>query len=651
MKILSIDIETYSATDLRKSGVYRYAEDPGFTVLLFAYSVDGGEVEVVDLTSRTLPLWIHHALMDKSITKTAFNAQFEMVCLAKYTGLPLDPLQWDCTMVRAAMAGLPLNLEMAAKVLGVEQQKMKEGKALINYFSKPCKPTKTNGGRTRNQPEQAPDKWASFIEYCAQDVRTEQDIYNKLQWVRIDERERRIWAIDQHINNRGVKLDLTLVNNAVRIYEQNKEMLTEQAVDLTGMDNPNSVSQLKSWLEEQLGSDEIDSLNKEAIKKLIASSNDPDVTEMLKIRQELGKTSVKKYVKMLDTVCSDGRVRGMTQYYGANRTGRWAGRFIQLQNLPQNHLEDLDVARDLLLSGDREAIAICYGNVPNTLSELIRTSFVASPGHTLAVADFSAIEARVIAWLADEKWRLDVFETHGKIYEASASHMFKVPIDEIVKGSPLRQKGKIAELALGYQGGVGALSAMDTRGDIPDHEKQQIIYDWRRASPSIVRLWKTCEDAALTAIAESTTITINKGIKFIGGRGMLFIELPTGRRLSYVRPRIYENKFGKPGILYEGIDQVKRVWRSDTDTYGGKLTENIVQALARDCLAEAMIRIESFGIHIVMHIHDEVVCEVPDAWAEDNLEDICRLMGEPIPWAPGLLLKADGYLTKFYKKD
>lgn len=650
MRTLSIDIETYSSVDLKKSGVYPYVEAPDFCILLFAYCYNDGPVEVIDLTRSELPDSILHDLTNMFVLKTAFNAQFEMACLEKHTGLSMRPRQWDCSMVRAAMAGLPLSLEQAAKVLRLDIQKDTAGKALINFFCKPSKPTKKSPAY-RRMPDDAPDKWQAFIDYCRRDVETECAVRAKLSFVKITPFERRVWALDQKINRLGVMIDRKLAQNAVRMWDEHKELLTDQAADLTGLDNPNSVAQLKTWLLEQMQDEDIPSLNKEAITRLLSSTDDPDVTEMLKLRQELGKTSVKKFEKMLEVVCTDDRVRGMTQYYGANRTGRWAGRFVQLQNLPQNHLEDLEVARELLLHGDREAMNICYANVPSTLSELIRTAFVAPPGMTLAVADFSAIEARVIAWLANEKWRLDVFATHGKIYEASASQMFHVPLEEITKGSPLRQRGKVAELALGYQGGVGALTSMDRNGDIPDEEKPGIIERWRRSSPAIVRLWRTLEDAALTSVSESTTVTVDKGIKFIGGRGALFIELPTGRRLSYVRPTIYENKWGRPALRYEGVDQTKKVWRENLDTYGGKLTENIVQALARECLAQAMLRLDDAGYDIVMHIHDEAVCQIPKQGAEQALKQMCTLMGEPLEWAPGLLLKAEGYLTDFYKKD
>ena len=651
MKILSIDIETYSPTDIKAAGMYKYAEDPDFEILLFAYQYDDEPVKIIDLASgERLPDKLLYDMQNEAITKTAFNAPFEITCITLYLGIRLFPSQWDCTLVRSAMAGLPLSLEQAAKALKLDQQKMTEGKALIRYFSIPCKPTKANGFRTRNRPSDAPEKWETFKDYCIQDVVTERAIRDKLLWVKPTERERAVWLLDQSINARGVMVDTQLVDQAIAMDAINRERLTGEATDLTGLDNPNSVAQLKAWIEEQMQEGEVESLNKETVKKLLASTDDPDLTQLLKIRQEMGKTSVKKYNAMQAAVCGDMRIKGLFQYYGANRTGRWAGRLVQVQNLPQNHLEDLDQAREVLKSGDIETMSICYGNVPGVLSELIRTAFIAPSGHTFAVADFSAIEARVIAWLADEKWRLDVFNTHGKIYEASAAQMFKVPIESVTKGSPLRQKGKIAELALGYQGSVGALTAMDSRGDIPDNEKQQLIDDWRKANPAIVRLWGEVERAAIKAIDKGETVTIRHGVKFIGGRGMLFIELPSGRRLSYTRPRLGNNRFGRLAIQYEGMEQTKKVWGM-LDTYGGKLVENIVQAIARDCLAESMLRLDERGYKIVMHVHDECVIEIADFLPAGQLKKICEIMGTPIPWAKGLPLRADGYITKYYKKD
>lgn len=651
MKILSIDIETYSPTDIKAAGMYKYAEDPDFEILLFAYQYDDEPVKIIDLASgERLPDKLLYDMQNEAITKTAFNAPFEITCITRYLGIRLFPSQWDCTLVRSAMAGLPLSLEQSAKALRLDQQKMTEGKALIRYFSTPCKPTKANGFRTRNRPSDAPEKWETFKDYCIQDVVTERAIRDKLLWVKPTERERAVWLLDQSINARGVMVDMQLVDQAIAMDAINRERLTGEATDLTGLDNPNSVAQLKAWIEEQMQEGEVESLNKETVKKLLVSTDDPDLTQLLKIRQEMGKTSVKKYSAMKAAVCRDMRIKGLFQYYGANRTGRWAGRLVQVQNLPQNHLEDLDRARDVLKSGDIETMSICYGNVPGVLSELIRTAFIAPSGHTFAVADFSAIEARVIAWLADEKWRLDVFNTHGKIYEASAAQMFKVPIESVTKGSPLRQKGKIAELALGYQGSVGALTAMDSRGDIPDNEKQQLIDDWRKANPAIVRLWGEVERAAIKAIDKGETVTIRHGVKFIGGRGMLFIELPSGRRLSYTRPRLGNNRFGRLAIQYEGMEQTKKVWGM-LDTYGGKLVENIVQAIARDCLAESMLRLDERGYKIVMHVHDECVIEIADFLPGGQLKKICEIMGTPIPWAKGLPLRADGYITKYYKKD
>lgn len=649
---LSIDIETFSRVDLKSAGLYKYVECPDFEILLFAYAIDKDPIQILDFASGDLmPQALLDLLVSPMVTKTAFNAVFEITCISKFFNIELYASQWDCTMVRAAMAGLPLSLGTVAKAMGLQEQKMADGAALIRYFSIPCKPSKVNQERTRNLPYHNFTKWDTFKEYCIQDVVTEKAIRDKLLWLQITDNERNVWRLDQEINRRGVMVDMLLVDNAIRIDAINRERLTAEATDLTGLDNPNSVAQLKEWIREQMDAEvEIESLSKDAVKQLIESTDDVDLTQLLKIRQELGKTSVKKYAAMAAAVCADGRVRGLLQYYGANRTGRWAGRIVQVQNLPQNHLPDLDLARNLLRDGDLESLMACYGNVPSVLSELIRTAFVAKEGHTFAVADFSAIEARVIAWLADEKWRLDVFNTHGKIYEASAAQMFKVPIESVTKGSPLRQKGKIAELALGYQGSVGALTAMDSRNEIAEDEKQQLVYDWRNANRAIVRLWGEVERAAIMAVDEGTTTLVRHNIKFIGGRGMLFIELPSGRRLSYVRPRLVENRFGKMAIQYEGMEQTKKVW-GKLDTYGGKLVENIVQAIARDCLSESMLRLDAAGYKIVMHVHDEAVIEIPETKASETLKDIERIMGESVSWAKGLPLRADGYITKYYKKD
>lgn len=651
-KILSIDIETYSSNDISGCGVYKYAEAEDFAILLFAYSCDYGPVEIIDLASgEKLPDHIYKALSDPKILKTAFNATFERICLSKYFGLYLTSDQWECTMVRSAMLGLPLSLAAVGKVLNLEDQKMDEGKALIRYFSVPCKPTKTNGIRIRNLPEHAPDKWDVFKKYCKRDVEVENAIRQKTAAFRILPAEKELYDIDQRINDRGVMLDMQMVNNAIRMSLIYSGRLTAEAAELTGLDNPNSVAQLKGWLEQETGN-EVKSLNKKDIPDIIKSADAEHVQRLLSIRQELGKTSVKKYEAMSKAVCEDDRVRGLLQFYGASRTGRWAGRLVQVQNLPQNHIEDLDFARSLVFRGDLDMLELCYGNVPDTLSQLIRTAFIAKPGHTFIVSDFSAIEARVIAWLAGEAWRLEVFRTHGKIYEASASMMFHVPVESITKTDPRRQKGKIAELALGYQGGVGAMKTMGgEKMGLSEDEMKEIVTHWRSANPAIVGLWDEVQAAAMQAIS-GRDASIRKGVKFRTELGALTIELPSGRKLFYPRARIESReKFGRKSktIIYEGQNQTTKKWE-DLETYGGKLVENIVQGIARDCLAVTMIRLEKMGYPIVFHVHDEVILEVPDDGTR-TLAEVCEVFKKPIVWAEGLPLKGDGYVTNYYKKD
>ncbi len=651
-KILSIDIETYSSNDISGCGVYKYAEAEDFAILLFAYSCDYGPVEIIDLASgEKLPDHIYKALSDPKILKTAFNATFERICLSKYFGLYLTSDQWECTMVRSAMLGLPLSLAAVGKVLNLEDQKMDEGKALIRYFSVPCKPTKTNGIRIRNLPEHAPDKWDVFKKYCKRDVEVENAIRQKTAAFRILPAEKELYDIDQRINDRGVMLDMQMVNNAIRMSLIYSGRLTAEAAELTGLDNPNSVAQLKGWLEQETGN-EVKSLNKKDIPDIIKSADAEHVQRLLSIRQELGKTSVKKYEAMSKAVCEDDRVRGLLQFYGASRTGRWAGRLVQVQNLPQNHIEDLDFARSLVFRGDLDMLELCYGNVPDTLSQLIRTAFIAKPGHTFIVSDFSAIEARVIAWLAGEAWRLEVFRTHGKIYEASASMMFHVPVESITKTDPRRQKGKIAELALGYQGGVGAMKTMGgEKMGLSEDEMKEIVTHWRSANPAIVGLWDEVQAAAMQAIS-GRDASIRKGVKFRTELGALTIELPSGRKLFYPRARIESReKFGRKSktIIYEGQNQTTKKWE-DLETYGGKLVENIVQGIARDCLAVTMIRLEKMGYPIVFHVHDEVILEVPDDGTR-TLAEVCEVFKKPIIWAEGLPLKGDGYVTNYYKKD
>lgn len=648
MRTLSIDIETYSATDLKKTGVYKYAEDANFQVLLFAYAYDDEPVRVIDMAQgEEIPSEVVADLTNPEVLKTAFNANFEITCL-KTLFPEIDAHQWECTMIKAGMLGLPMSLDGMAKALKLDSQKMVAGKALIRYFSVPCKPTIKNGGRTRNLPRHDIEKWELFKEYCAMDVEVERDGRDKMGFFEISDTEHRLWVLDQQIVGRGVLIDQKLVNNAIRIDAEQSEILTAEAIALTGLGNPNSGMQLRNWLSKEYGRP-IKSLAKGAMPELLETSPSEKVTKVLKLNQELSKTSTAKYQTMLDVASEDGRVKGLLQFYGANRTGRWAGRKVQLQNLPQNHLRDLDLARETVLEGDRSMLEMLYGNVPDTLSQLIRTALVTPKGSRFIVADYSAIEARVIAWLAGEKWRNEVFATHGKIYEASASQMFGVPMAQITKDSPLRQKGKIAELALGYQGGVGAMKAMGgERMGLSEEEMQDIVYNWRSASPAIVALWGGLEQAATTVILNKHRTGHYRGIQFYNRNGLLWMKLPSGRCLCYAQPKMGKNRFGSPSIVYMGIDQMTRKW-TQQETYGGKLTENCVQAIARDCLAVAMLRLAERGCQIAMHVHDEIVIEEP--YGGKTVEEVCDIMAEPIGWAEGLWLPADGYETEYYKKD
>ena len=664
MKTLSIDIETYSGYDLSKSGVYKYAESPDFDILLFAYSVDGDDVQVIDLAAgEHLPPEILNALTDDNVQKWAFNANFERVCLSRYLSdmdISLDPFadnhhsaeilgkakylnpaSWRCAMVWSAYMGLPLSLEGAGAVLGLEKQKLTEGKDLIRYFCSPCKPTATNGQRTRNLPEHASDKWEAFKAYNRRDVETELSIHERLSKFPVPDTVWEEYAHDQEINDRGVALDMALVRNAIRADARSRTELTRLMKELTDLDNPNSVQQMKQWLADN--GMETDSLGKKVVTELLKDAPEP-LGKVLSLRQQLAKSSIKKYQTMENAICADGRARGMFQFYGANRTGRWAGRLIQMQNLPQNHLSDLEEARWLVHDGDFAALELLYENIPDVLSQLIRTSFVPKDGYKLIVADFSAIEARVIAWLAGERWRNDVFATHGKIYEASASQMFHVPIEEVTKGSPLRQKGKIAELALGYGGSVGALKAMGAlEMGLSEDELRPLVSTWRSANPNIVKFWWDVDRAAMKAVRDRT-MTETHGIRFGYQSGMLFITLPSGRRLSYVKPRIGTNQFGSDCVTYEGVGGTKK-WER-IESYGPKFVENIVQAISRDILSFAMQTLRHCSI--VMHIHDEVVIE---AGPEMSAEILCQQMSRTPPWAEGLLLIADGFDCSFYKKD
>jgi len=646
VRAVSIDIETYSSVDLAKSGVYRYAESPDFEILLFGYSVDGSEVQVVDLASgERLPDEIRSAIIDPAVIKWAFNAQFERICLSKWLGLPegqyLDPTSWHCTMVWSAYMGLPLSLEGCGAVLGLEKQKLTEGKDLIRYFCKPCAPTAANGGRTRNLPVHAQDKWAAFKTYNLRDVETEIAIKEKLAKFPVPNNTWEEYGLDQTINDRGIALDMGLVHQAIDMDNSSRSQLTHQMREMTELDNPNSVMQMKQWLSEH--GLETDTLGKKAVAELLKSAPEP-LGKVLNLRQSLAKSSIKKYTAMENAVCADNRTRGMFQFHGANRTGRWAGRIIQLQNLPQNHLPDLEQARSLVQSGDLTALEMLYGSVPEVLSELIRTAFIPKKGCKFIVADFSAIEARVIAWLAGETWRQEVFASGGDIYCASASQMFRVPVEKHGVNSHLRQKGKIAELALGYGGSVGALKSMGAlEMGLTGNELGPLVSAWRSSNPKIVRFWWDVDRAAMKAVREHS-ITETHGLRFTYGSGMLFITLPSGRRLAYVKPRIGINQFGSECITYEGVGSTKK-WER-IESYGPKFVENIVQATSRDILCFAMINLRHFSI--VMHIHDELVIEADQ---QISIEEICKLMGQTPPWAKGLLLRADGYETSFYKKD
>lgn len=657
MKVLYLDLETYSGIELSKCGVYRYTESSDFEILLCGYSIDGGEVHVIDLASgEVMPEEILEALMNASVLKYAHNAQFERVCLSRWLkdqGRIIDPLNtenrflnpksWRCTMVWSAYLGLPLSLEGSAMVTGAEKQKLSEGKELIRYFCSPCKPTKVNGRRSRNLPSHAPDKWERFKAYNMRDVETEMEIAKKISRFPVPEEEWKNYILDQEINDRGIRLDMELVSKAIRCDEQSKAELTKSIRDITDLENPNSVVQMKEWLADN--GLETDTLGKAAVKELLKNASE-ELAEVLIMRQSLAKSSVKKYTAMENAVCEDGRVRGLLQFYGANRTGRFAGRLVQVQNLPQNHMPDLAQSRKLVKAGNFDALELLYDSVPAVLSELIRTAFVPKPGYKFIVADFSAIEARVIAWLAGETWRNEVFATHGKIYEASASQMFRIPIEEITKGSPLRQKGKIAELALGYGGSVGALKSMGAlEMGVIEEELQPLVTAWRTANPNIVRLWWDVDHAASSAVRERTT-TQTHGIYFEYRSGFLFITLPSGRRLAYVKPRIGLNRFRGETVTYEGVGTTKK-WER-IESYGPKFVENIVQAISRDILCYAMRRLENIGLSIVMHVHDEVVLEVSESVSS---EMVCCYMGETPPWAKGLLLRADGYECEFYKKD
>ena len=646
MQTLSIDLETYSDQPLAKTGVYRYVESPDFEILLFAYSVDGAPVQQIDLAcGEKIPSEILCALEDDKVTKWAFNANFERICLSRFLGYPtgdyLEPDSWKCSMVWAAYMGLPLSLEGAGAVLGLEKQKLAEGKDLIKYFCQPCAPTKSNGQRTRNLPKHAPDKWLAFKKYNIRDVETEMSIQARLLKYPVPDSVWEEYHLDQEINDRGVGLDMELVRQAIQMDGRSRSELTQAMKELTSLDNPNSVQQMKQWLADN--GVETDTLGKKAVAELLKTAP-PQLQKVLTLRQQLAKSSVKKYQAMETAVCADGRARGMFQFYGANRTGRWAGRIIQMQNLPQNHLDDLSEARGLVRAGGFDALEMLYEDVPDTLSQLIRTAFVPQENRKFIVADFSAIEARVIAWLAGEKWRQDVFAEGKDIYCASASQMFGVPVEKHGVNGHLRQKGKIAELALGYGGSVGALKAMGAlEMGLSEDELPALVSAWRQANPKIVQFWWAVDRAVMEAVSRRTT-TKTHGIIFSARNGMLFITLPSGRSLAYVKPKIGENRFGGDCITYEGVGGTKK-WER-IDSYGPKFVESIVQATSRDILCYAMKTLRCCSI--VMHIHDEVVIE---ADRRMSLQAVCDQMGRTPPWANGLQLRADGYETDFYKKD
>lgn len=668
---LSIDLETYSEVSIGKAGSYRYILDPSFEILLFAYSLDGMPVEVIDVASgQIIPLWLKNALKNPLYIKHAYNAAFEWFALSKYLGW-LPPDQWRDTMLHALYCGYPASLDAAGKAMGLPEDKKKltTGKALIRYFCVPCKPSNANGNRTRNLPKHDPDKWKLFKEYNGQDVVTEMEIDRRLSAFPVPAFVQKQWETDLQMNARGVAADMELVRGALVIGAIVKSRLMTEARQLSGLDNPNSIRQLAQWLTDATDSDaEITSVTKETVATMLKQPQPANVQRMLEIRQELGKTSTKKYDALETCIADDGRVRGLLQFYGANRTGRWAGRLVQVQNLPRTYTHPLPPARQLVKDRNIDGLRMMYGSINDTLSQLIRTAFVATPGNVLIDADFSAIEARVISWLAGQEWRLEVFRTHGKIYEASASQMFHVPIEKIKKGNPeyaLRQRGKVAELALGYQGGVSAMRRMDVGhnlDDLSDDEVKGIVDRWRETNSMIRDLWNIIDSAAITVItyggaqtirSETTDaiITLACELDVITGTRYMTILLPSGRKLYYPSPEIGVNRWGNPSVSYMGQNQTTKRWER-VETYGGKLVENIVQAIARDCLAIAIENLEAQGLHVVFHIHDEVVIDTP-AWADEDtmLETVTKIMTKPIPWAQALPLNAGGWVDKFFKKD
>ena len=663
MDHLSIDLETFSSVPIQKAGAQKYIQSPDFEILLFAYSLNGAESVVCDFAQgETLPKWVAEALLDPGCLKHAYNASFEWGCLSRYVGRQLPPAQWRCTMFHGLYAGYTAGLDATGRALGlpVDKRKLNTGKALIRYFCVPCAPSKANGGRTRNYPHHAPDRWELFKEYNRQDVTTEMEIERRLSAVPVPDFVQKEWETDLIINSRGVSIDMGMVEGALELGTSVRNTLTTEAVQISGLNNPNSVQQLSSWLETETG-EEINGLCKDTVAKMLArDDNSPEVQRMLEIRQELGKTSTKKYDAIEQAACQDGRVRGLLQFYGANRTGRWAGRLVQVQNLPRTYTEPLELARDIVKGRKLDALKCIYGSVPDTLSQLIRTAFIAAPGNVLIDADFSAIEARVVAWLAQEEWVLEVFRTTGKIYEATASQLYGVPIDLIKKGNPeyaLRQYGKAATLALGYQGGAPALiKAGHLPETTPLEQLEDIKTRWRKANKRIVDLWYKLQNAAVQVITQGGSVGVNGLIvahewDANQGTDYMTITLPSGRKLFYNSPQIGVNQWGSPSISYMGMDQTTKKWKR-IETYGGKLTENCVQAIARDCLAQAIEHLEAEGLPVIFHIHDEVVIDIKP-WASDRemLAKTVEIMSRPVPWAPGLPLGTDGWVGQFFKKD
>lgn len=647
-RVLHIDLETYSDIDIGKCGAYRYVDSPNFEILLLAYAYDDGPVTVIDVAQKEgWPTQVLDDILSSNITKVAHNAAFERICLSKFLNTKLDPKAWHCTMVHALSLGFPASLADVGKALNLEEdkQKMAVGKRLITYFCKPCKPTQANGQRTRNYPHHDPEKWDLFKEYNRQDVVTEQAIYDKLMKFPLPESERILYCLDQSINDYGIGVDTDLMDKVIGYSKEYEAALRKECGALTGGINIHSIVQLKQWLTEQEGR-QIDSLTKDDVNQLLKLDLKPSSKRILKLRQETGKTSVKKYEAFERSICSDGRIHGAFQFYGAGRTGRWAGRLIQPQNFPRNAFEDIALARQLVKSEQWDEIEMLYGSMNDVFSTLIRTLIVPPEGMTFAIADYSAIEARVVAWMADEKWRQDVFANGGDIYCMSATQMFGVPVEKHGQNSHLRKKGKVAELACGYGGGVGALRKMGgEQMGLTEKEMDNIVKKWRRSSPHVVRLWRELGDAAIEAIDTRLRVKCRHGVSFKYAKGILFMQLPSGRSLAYVQPR-----FDGRELTYMGMNQTNRKWER-TKTWGGKLTENLIQAIARDCLAVSMSKIQKAGYHIVMHVHDEVIVEAPSDDAEGHLKRIEELMGEPIEWAPGLILTADGFTSEYYRKD